>query len=129
MEDPDPLRATGRIPILPSTVGDKDQLSREKASGAQNKPGSSTNFCSEKRSRAYFQGIFYFVQPSTFIQIQLCHILVAAQWWRAGFHLTGAYFFGRAYIMSILKNRTRAYFQVRSYSRENRVCTLYFIVW
>ena len=29
----------------------------------------------------------------------------------AGFRLTGAYFGGRAYITSILKNHTRAYFQ------------------
>ena len=54
--------------------------------------------------------------------LQLCHLLlVAAQGWRAGFHLTGAYFWGRAYITSILKNHTRAYFQVRSYFRGNRV--------
>ena len=40
-----------------------------------------------------------------------------------GFHLTGAYFWGSAYIMSILKNHTRAYFQVtgRSYFRGNRI--------
>ena len=38
-----------------------------------------------------------------------------------GFHLTKAYFGGRAYIMSILKNHTRAYFQVRSYFQGNRV--------
>ena len=46
----------------------------------------------------------FHVQQSTFIQIQPCHLLLAAaQWWRVGFHLTGAYFWGRAYIMSILK--------------------------
>ena len=38
-----------------------------------------------------------------------------------GFLLTGAYFWGRAYITSILKNHTSAYFQVRSYFRENKV--------
>ena len=44
-----------------------------------------------------------------------------AQWWRAGFHLTRAYFWGRAYITSILKTHTRTYFQVRSYFQGNRV--------
>ena len=54
---------------------------------------------------------FFHVQQSTFIQIP-CHLLlVAAQWWRAGFHLTGAHFWSRAYITSILQNHTRAYFQ------------------
>ena len=77
----------------------------------------------QKRIKAYFQGMFYFlffnVQQSTFIQIQSCHfLLVAAKWWRAGFHLTVAYFWGRAYITSIWKNHTRAYFQVRSYFGE-----------
>ena len=68
--------------------------------------------------------MFYFlfhVQQSTFIQIQSCHLLIAVQWWTAEFHLTGAYFGGRAYMTSILKNHTRAYFQVRSYFRGNRV--------
>ena len=54
--------------------------------------------------------------------LQSCHLLpVAAQGWRAGFHLTGAYFWGGSYITSILKNHTWAYFQVRSYFRGNRV--------
>ena len=49
--------------------------------------------------------MFYFT-------VQSCHLLlVAAQWWRAGFRLTRAYFGVRVYIMSILKNHTRAYFQ------------------
>ena len=38
-----------------------------------------------------------------------------------GFHSTGAYFGGRAYITSILKNQSRAYFQVRSYFQGKRV--------
>ena len=38
-----------------------------------------------------------------------------------GLHSTPAYFEGRAYMMSILKNPTRAYFQVGSYYRGNRV--------
>ena len=64
----------------------------------------------------------FHVQQSTFIQIQSCHLLlVAAQGGRAGFHLTGAYFCGRAYITSILKNHTSAYFQVMSYFQGNRV--------
>ena len=37
------------------------------------------------------------------------------------FHLTWAYFQGRAFITSILKNPTRAYFQVRAHFRGNRV--------
>ena len=49
------------------------------------------------------------------------HLLVATQWWRVGFHLNRAYFGGVAYMTSILKNHTRAYFQVRSYFRGNRV--------
>ena len=54
--------------------------------------------------------------------MQSCHLLlVAAQRWRAGFHLTGAYFGGTTYIMSILKNHTRTYFQVRSSFQGNRV--------
>ena len=64
----------------------------------------------------------FHVQQSTFIQIQSCHLLlVAAQWWKVGFHLTGAYFWGRAYITSILKNHTRAYIQAGSYFQGNRV--------
>ena len=55
---------------------------------------------------------FFYVQKSTFIQIQSCPLLlVAAQGWRTGFQLTGAYFVGRAYITRILKNHARAYFQ------------------
>ena len=65
--------------------------------------------------------LFFHVQQSTFIQILLCHLLAAAQRWRAGFHLTGVYFWSRAYIMCILKNHTRAYFQVRSYFQGNTV--------
>ena len=61
--------------------------------------------------------VFFHAQQSTFIQIQSCHLVVGAQWWRVRFHLTGAYFGGRAYITSILKNDTMAYFQVRSYFR------------
>ena len=79
----------------------------------ENKTGSYINFCSNKRIRAYFQGtlIFFHVQPSIFIQIQSCHLLlVEEQWWKVGFHLTGTYFGGRIYIISILKNHTRAYF-------------------
>ena len=51
--------------------------------------------------------------------MQSCHHLVATQWWRVGFHLTRSYFWGRAYITSILRNHTRAYFQVRSYFQGN----------
>ena len=62
------------------------------------------------------------VQWSTLIQIQSCPLLlVAAQGKRASLHLTGAYFCGRASMRSILKNHTRAYFQVRPYFRRNRV--------
>ena len=43
------------------------------------------------------------------------------------FHLTGAYFWGRASITSILINHTRAYFQVKSYFRGNRVVLDYSI--
>ena len=60
----------------------------------------------------------------TFIQIQSHYRLVAAQRWGMGFHLTGAYFWGRAYITSILENHTRAYFQVRSYSQGIKVVGL-----
>ena len=52
-------------------------------------------FAPKNLSRAYFQGMFYCinVQQSTFTQMQSCHILLlAAQRWRAGFHLTRAYF-------------------------------------
>ena len=81
----------------------------------ENKTGSYINFCSKKHIRAHFQGIFFHVQQSTLLQIHSCHLLVAAQWRRLEFYLTGAYFWGRAYITSILNNHTRAYFQVRSY--------------
>ena len=86
----------------------------------KNKTGSYINFCSKNAVGLIFRGFFPHVHQSTFIQILSCHLLlVAAQWWRAGFHFTEAYFWGRAYIMSVLKNHTRAYFQVRSYFRGN----------
>ena len=54
--------------------------------------------------------------------LRSCHLLlVAAQGWRVGFHLTRAYFGSRAYITSILKNHNRTYFQVGSYFQGNRV--------
>ena len=70
--------------------------------------GSYINFCSKIALGLIFRG--YFISQS-------CHLLVAAQcgtmiWWRAGFHLTGAYFWGRAYIKSILKNHTRTYLRL-----------------
>ena len=71
------------------------------------------NFCSKNALGLIFKGCFV---------LQSWHILVAAQWWRAGLHLTRAYLGGggRAYITSILKNHTRAYFEVRSYFRGNK---------
>ena len=66
--------------------------------------------------------IYFFHVQSTFIQIQSCHVLlVAAQGWKAGFHLTRAYFGGRAYMTSILKKHTRAYFQGNREEQQNIV--------
>ena len=78
----------------------------------KNKTGSYINFCSKNALGLIFKACFI---------LQSCHLLVAAQWWSVRFHLTGAYFWGRAYITSSLKKHTRAYFQVRSYFQGNRV--------
>ena len=78
----------------------------------ENKTGPYINFCSKNALGLIFRGFSPHVQQSTFIQIQSCHLLlVAAQGWRASFHSTRTYFGGRACMTSIMKNRTRAYFQ------------------
>ena len=76
----------------------------------ENKTGSYINFCSKNALGLIFRGCFI---------LQSCHLQVATQGWKAGFHLTRAYFGGRgrAYMMSILKYHIR----VRSYFWGNRV--------
>ena len=74
------------------------------------------NFCSKNAIGLIFRGCFI---------LQSCHLLlVAAQcstMVEGRVSLNWGFFGGRAYMTSILKNHTTAYFQVRSYFRGKKV--------